>query len=91
MNDSKSLARYKAAVRRYSANSLTKPKAQAEKAKVKPGYETVKYLGFDPVTGTKQVETSSGIKSVRSLSNNAIPKDGTGLYAQGFLIHPYTR
>jgi len=89
--DSKSVARYKAALRRFNADSLTKTKSQSEKAKTKSGYETVKYLGFDSTTGTRQVETSSGIKSVRSLSNNAIPKDGTGLYSQGFLIHPYTR
>lgn len=85
--DSKSVARYKAALRRYNSNPISKKQA---KTVSKTGYETAKYLGFDTASGSHRFETSSGIKSTKSLSNNSIPKDGYGLYAQGFTVNPYT-
>lgn len=85
--DSKSLARYKAALRRYNSNPITKKQAKTVSSS---GYEQAKYLGFDVTTGSYRFETSSGIKATKSLSNNAIPKDGYGLYSQGFSINPYS-
>ena len=85
--DSKSVARYKAALRRYNSNPVTKKQS---KTVSQSGYETAQYLGFDVSSGSHRFKTSSGIKSTKSLSNNAIPKDGYGLYAQGFTVNPYT-
>lgn len=42
--DSKSVARYKAALRRYNANPVTKKQS---KTVSQSGYETAQYLGFD--------------------------------------------
>lgn len=84
---STSNAKYKSALRRYNANSITN---KPVKAVTSSNYEMAKYLGYDTSTGQHRFETKSGIKGTRSLSNNAIPKDGYGLYSQGFSVNPFT-
>lgn len=82
-----STAKYQSALRRYKSKPITKKQA---KAVSQTGYEMAQYLGFDVETGSHQWKTSQGIKQSRSLSNNAIPKEGYGLYAQGFSVNPYS-
>ena len=84
---STSNAKYKSALRRYNSNPITKKQVKATNTN---GYEMAKYLGYDATTGQHRFETKLGIKGTRSLSNNAIPKEGYALYSQGFTVNPFT-
>lgn len=86
--DAKSLARYKASLRRYNSNPVGKK--QSKVITNNQGYDQAEYLGFDTSTGKHKFKNSSGkIVSTKSLSNNAVGKGSYGLYSQGFSVNPF--